>query len=152
MIVKKLRHKHKWSQEQLAELCGLNVRTIQRVENGSKASIETLKCLASVFEVNISTLTEEITVIDKESESWRELPLWFRFNMFGINTRRSMLTTEFSFLFVGFIYGFLYRFGFLDIYVTAIPSFVLETIFPTFIFCAYLVGWIVRYGDRKEIW
>jgi transcriptional regulator with XRE-family HTH domain len=39
MIVKNLRDQHKWSQEQLAELCGLNVRTIQRVESGSKASL-----------------------------------------------------------------------------------------------------------------
>ena len=54
MIVRKLRSKYGWSQEQLAELCGLNVRTIQRVENGNKASLETLKSLASVFEVDIS--------------------------------------------------------------------------------------------------
>ena len=33
MIVKKLRDKNDWSQEQLAEYSDLNVRTIQRVEN-----------------------------------------------------------------------------------------------------------------------
>ncbi len=65
MIVKKLRDRNGWTQEQLAECCALNVRTIQRVESGKKASLETLQSLASVFEVNISKLTEEITVIDK---------------------------------------------------------------------------------------
>jgi len=82
MILRKLRDKNGWSQEQLAEYSGLNVRTIQRVESGQKASIETLKCLASVFEVDISKLTEEITVIDKETEKWKKLPWWFRANMF----------------------------------------------------------------------
>lgn len=94
MIVKKLRDINDWSQEQLAEYSGLNVRTIQRVESGQKASIETLKCLASVFDVNISKLTEEITVIDKESEQWKKLPWWFRANMFGVNTRRHVLIIE----------------------------------------------------------
>ena len=65
MIVKKLRDRNGWTQEQLAECCDLNVRTIQRVESGKKASLETLHSLASVFEVDISTLTEEIAVIDK---------------------------------------------------------------------------------------
>ena len=74
MIVKKLRDRNGWTQEQLAECCALNVRTIQRVESGKKASLETLQSLASVFEVNISKLTEEITVIDKESENWKVLP------------------------------------------------------------------------------
>ena len=63
MIIKQLRDRRGWTQEQLAECCGLNVRTIQRVESGNKASLETLQSLASVFEVNISTLTEEITVL-----------------------------------------------------------------------------------------
>jgi transcriptional regulator with XRE-family HTH domain len=86
---KNLRDQYKWPQEQLAELCGLNVRTIQRVESGSKASLETLKSLASVFEVNISRLTEEITMIDKESEDWKSLPWFYRANMVGIKTRFS---------------------------------------------------------------
>ncbi|WP_435275246.1 helix-turn-helix domain-containing protein [Psychrobium sp. nBUS_13] len=95
MIVKKLREKNRWSQEQLADACGLNVRTIQRVESGNKASLDTLKCLAAVFEVDISKLTEEITVIDKESAQWKELPWWFRANMFGVYTRRHVLMVEF---------------------------------------------------------
>ena len=68
MIVKKLRNKKAWSQEELAEICGLNVRTIQRLESGNKASLETLRSLASVYEVELPTRTEEITVIVKTSE------------------------------------------------------------------------------------
>jgi transcriptional regulator with XRE-family HTH domain len=34
--VKQLRLQRAWSQEQLAELAGLSVRTIQRIENGDR--------------------------------------------------------------------------------------------------------------------
>ncbi|WP_139182672.1 helix-turn-helix domain-containing protein, partial [Vibrio cholerae] len=61
-MIKKLRERKNWSQEQLATMSGLSVRTIQRIESGNKASIESLKSLASVFEVDISKLLEEITV------------------------------------------------------------------------------------------
>ncbi|HGP6770839.1 TPA: helix-turn-helix domain-containing protein, partial [Vibrio cholerae O1] len=50
-MIKKLRERKNWSQEQLATMSGLSVRTIQRIESGNKASIESLKSLASVFEV-----------------------------------------------------------------------------------------------------
>jgi transcriptional regulator with XRE-family HTH domain len=56
MLVQKLRLQRGWSQEQLAELSGLSVRTIQRIERGLPTSNETLKSLASVFEIDFSTL------------------------------------------------------------------------------------------------
>ena len=59
MQVQKLRLQRGWSQQQLAELSGLSVRTIQRIENGSAASTESLKSLASVFEIDFSTLSSE---------------------------------------------------------------------------------------------
>lgn len=59
MLVQKLRLQHGWSQQQLAELSGLSVRTIQRIESGQPASAETLKSLASVFEIEFSQLTSE---------------------------------------------------------------------------------------------
>jgi len=58
MLIQKLRLQRGWSQEQLAELSGLSVRTIQRLERGQTASTESLKALASVFEVDFSTLKE----------------------------------------------------------------------------------------------
>ena len=38
---------------------GVRSRTIQRIENGKKASLETLKCLAAVFETTVSELLKE---------------------------------------------------------------------------------------------
>lgn len=59
MIVRKLRLEKGWSQEQLAECCGLSVRTVQRIERGQKPSLESLKALAAVFETDIANLSVE---------------------------------------------------------------------------------------------
>ena len=56
MIVRKLRLQRGWTQEQLAEMAGLSVRSVQRMERGQNCSLETLKCLAAVFEVDPSAL------------------------------------------------------------------------------------------------
>ncbi|HEX2583565.1 MAG TPA: 2TM domain-containing protein [Steroidobacteraceae bacterium] len=59
MLVQKLRLQRGWSQQQLADLSGLSVRTIQRIENGQAASVETMKSLASVFEIDFKQLQPE---------------------------------------------------------------------------------------------
>ncbi len=59
MIVRKLRLQRGWSQEQLAEMSGLSVRTIQRIERGQGPGLESSKSLAAVFEVPVTTLRQE---------------------------------------------------------------------------------------------
>ena len=59
MLVQKLRLQRGWSQQQLADLSGLSIRTIQRIENGQAASVETMKSLASVFEIDFTQLQPE---------------------------------------------------------------------------------------------
>ncbi len=54
--LRELRLDRQWSQEQLATLSGLNLRTIQRLEAGAKTSNESLRALASVFEVPAESL------------------------------------------------------------------------------------------------
>jgi transcriptional regulator with XRE-family HTH domain len=72
MIVRKLRLKRAWSQEQLAQLSGLNIRTIQRIERGQKAGLESLKSLAAVFEVDLSDLQQDTTMNDTAAVSEEE--------------------------------------------------------------------------------
>lgn len=57
--IKELRVARAWSQEQLAELAGISARTVQRIENGEQASLETLSALAAVLEVKVIDLTEQ---------------------------------------------------------------------------------------------
>lgn len=62
MLIQKWRLQRGWSQEQLATLSGLSVRTIQRIENGHKPSAESLKSLASVFDTDFTRLSQEIAM------------------------------------------------------------------------------------------
>lgn len=72
MIVRKLRLQKGWSQEQLAEMSGLSVRTIQRIERGKKAGLESLKSLAAVFDVELSNLHEDTEMKSDETMTWEE--------------------------------------------------------------------------------
>jgi len=79
MIVKKLRLQRAWSQEQLSELSGLSIRTIQRIEGGQKPSLESQKALAAVFEIELSDLQMEpnmssnIHVTEDEQKAFKEV-------------------------------------------------------------------------------
>lgn len=57
--IKLLRDFRNWSQEQLGAISGLNVRTIQRVEQGQPASLDTRRALARAFEI------EDIDIFNK---------------------------------------------------------------------------------------
>ena len=78
MILKQLRVSRHLTQEQLAEMSGLNVRTIQRIESGHNASLESLKCLASVLEVDVDTLQQTRLDMKTQEELWQAAPLWVR--------------------------------------------------------------------------
>ena len=52
-----------WTQAHLAEVCGLSIRTIQRIENSGTASHDSIQALASVFNIP----TEQL--IYKEAEN-----------------------------------------------------------------------------------
>tara|TARA_R110000868_G_scaffold5138_6_gene31792 strand:+ start:564 stop:1004 length:441 start_codon:yes stop_codon:yes gene_type:complete len=62
--IKRWREERHWSQEHLAELAGIGLRTIQRIENGEQASRESLTALAAAFNVEAIAL-----VVDPEIEA-----------------------------------------------------------------------------------
>lgn len=66
--IKKMRLERHWSQEQLADMSGLSIRTIQRIENGENAGLESLKALAAVFETKLedSNKQQELEQTKKE--------------------------------------------------------------------------------------
>ena len=68
--IKKMRLERHWSQDQLAEMSGLSIRTVQRIENGENAGLESLKSLAAVFETNIADSDKKVEMeqIRKEEE------------------------------------------------------------------------------------
>lgn len=141
MVIKKLREQKQWSQEQLSILSGISIRTIQRIEAGNRASLESLKALASVFETDIETLQKEIIVIDKTTEEWKSRPWWYRLNMLGIKDRKNLIAIEAFSVGLGILFwiaGF-YSQGFL---IGAGPLF----------FSAYIAALTVRKGDKDRVW
>ena len=68
MIVRKLRLQQGWSQNQLAEMAGVTTRTIQRIEQGHRPSLETARALASVFEVDLSLIQPEESNMKNDTE------------------------------------------------------------------------------------
>jgi transcriptional regulator with XRE-family HTH domain len=68
--IKEMRLERHWSQDQLAEMSGLSIRTIQRIENGENAGLESLKSLGAVFDSNIADSNKEVEIeqIRKEEE------------------------------------------------------------------------------------
>ncbi len=59
MSIRKLRLERGWSQDQLAHISGLNIRTIQRLESGQPAGLESQNALASAFGVPRNQLHPE---------------------------------------------------------------------------------------------
>ena len=56
--IKELREKNAWTQEHLAKVANLSVRTVQRVERGDGPSVETLAAIASAFGVGVTSLID----------------------------------------------------------------------------------------------
>ncbi len=62
--IKRWREERHWSQEHLAELAGVGIRTVQRIENGEQASRESIMAIAAAFDVEAIALC-----IDPETEA-----------------------------------------------------------------------------------
>ena len=54
--LKRWREERFWSQEHLAELSGIALRTVQRLESGGTASRETITALAAAYNVDAAAL------------------------------------------------------------------------------------------------
>lgn len=69
--VKNLRTQNGWTQQHLAEICDVSVRTIQRVEKDGVASMETTLALASVFNLPNTALLMDSAVEGNDRPSIR---------------------------------------------------------------------------------
>lgn len=56
MSLKTMRRANGWSQEQLSEISGVSIRTIQRLEAGDAPGLETQKALAAAFNQSLEDL------------------------------------------------------------------------------------------------
>ena len=92
MNIQERRLEKGWSQEELARHSGLSTRTIQRIEGGQKAGLESLKCLAAVFETSISALMQEQTMADQGQADHPKKPMINKIEREAIEFAQSLLT------------------------------------------------------------
>lgn len=152
MIVRRLRLKRNWSQDQLSVMSGLSLRTIQRIESGQNASLESLKSLAAVFEIDVTTLEQEFMVIDKDSKQWKKNPLWLRITFWGSNqtwlsSRKEALIFE---VFIVLIAVTLLIIGIM--HPDESKKLALVYCSLTAAFSSYLWAVIVRLSDKYSVW
>lgn len=86
-LIKTKRTSQSWTQQHLADACGVSLRTIQRVERYGNASNETVMALASVFEIQQAdivvpeTPVVEMELITDESSKKLEKIIQFIFTL-----------------------------------------------------------------------
>jgi transcriptional regulator with XRE-family HTH domain len=74
-LILESRLKRSLSQDELAIMSGLNIRTIQRVESEGVASLQTKKSLAAALEIDVSNLDyEESTTVKRYEYKAVEAP------------------------------------------------------------------------------
>jgi len=66
------------SQERVADMSGLSLRTVQRLEAGHRVSYASLRALAAGFEVDADLLEREFYAVQKSTDEFVEIPRWVR--------------------------------------------------------------------------
>ena len=154
MFIRLLRQRKCLSQEQLAELSGLSLRTIQRAEGGHRVGYASMRALAAAFDIDVDTLELEMYAVNGNARNYRELPLWIRL-IFGrgwfSNSRRELLITEFILLSLSGLLCFQWVAGLqLPIMHDSNGIFPVGAVFLCF--AAYLTAVCIRIGDRYAVW
>lgn len=84
-LIRHSRQERGWTQQQLAEVAALSLRTVQRVENQSLASHETLAALCSVLELDRNRLREPELRLEKANRQiWLALVAFSLALMLGL--------------------------------------------------------------------
>ena len=141
------------SQERVAEMSGVSLRTVQRLEAGHRVSYATLRALAAAFNTDADILERELYAVKQPADEFVEIPRWVRFLhdrlWFGGPrwSRRDFLVVEVLCLVLAVI-----PFGvsFLIPQNAAASAIRIIAIFP--VVGAYLVALSIRMCDRYRLW
>jgi transcriptional regulator with XRE-family HTH domain len=155
MGVKELRQERGWSQEYLADISGLSLRTVQRIESSNKAAYGSLRALALAFEIDDSALELELAM-NKTSSGWKRRPAWVRAIFFGsgriqMDSRQHILVEKvavvagIAFVIVG-VFG---ANGTVAPESAKVPMLLCASLM---FLSAYLMSLAVRVGNRHGVW
>ncbi len=155
MGVKELRQERDWSQEKLADLSGLSLRTVQRIEASNKAGYGSLRALALAFDIDDSALQLELAM-NKSSSGWQKRPAWVRAIFFGsgriqMDSRQHILVEK-SAVVAGIVFVIVAMFGTNGVLAPESAKVPLLLCASMMFFCAYLMALVVRIGNRHSVW
>lgn len=71
-VVREKRLQKGWTQQQLGDVAGLSLRTIQRVESQGQGSLETCNAICAVLEVQ----RDELMVTTSQQSTKPRQPIW----------------------------------------------------------------------------
>ncbi len=93
-LIKQLRNERGWTQQQLADICAVSLRTVQRVEMQGVSSLETCKALAAAFVIEREQLLARSDNTDElnPTESLPRMSLWIG-GAFALGLTAGMLLT-----------------------------------------------------------
>ncbi len=85
-LLKQERSKRAWSQEHLAQVSGLGLRTVQRIESAGTASNESIASLATVFEMTVADFMVESPRPPQSPETrfFQKNRLWITLAIVGV--------------------------------------------------------------------
>jgi transcriptional regulator with XRE-family HTH domain len=96
--LRQLRESNAWSQSHLAEVSGVSMRTIQRIEKTGIVSPESAKCICAAFDIRF----DELTADDSDLISEPSLADSLKFKVTGMDKKAAL---------VSFIVAFMIAYG-----------------------------------------
>ena len=162
MFIKAQRNKMHISQEQLAEMSMLSLRTIQRVESGHRVGFASLRALAKTFDLDVDILEQELYSMDNMIKEYKDFPLWLRLYIgsgWFSATRKEFKRIEIFFAVFALLAASFWLSGFYWEYGTALVPFIDIKIDDLVGFCSVLLllgaynnSISIRLGDKYDIW
>ena len=140
------------SQERVADMSGLSLRTVQRLDAGHRVSYASLRALAAAFKTDADLLEREFYAVSNPIDEFVEIPRWVRLLSdrlwFGGPrlSRRDILWIEALCIvctFVTFAGSFLAP----DHAKAAVRTSIIVTLL-----CCYLTAVTVRHLDKYKLW
>jgi transcriptional regulator with XRE-family HTH domain len=159
-MIKFLRSQKRISQEELAEMSGLSLRTIQRVEAGHRISYSSLRDLSSALNVDVYELEWELYAMNKTSDEYTESPLWVRVLLrktwFFPGRRWSLIWEKGLFVIFAVCFSAAILPLFDEIKLKSSPYLELDhqllIASLAFLMAAYWMSFIVRLSDKYSAW
>lgn len=104
-LIRTARLQRAWSQEHLAQVCGLGERTVQRIEQTGTASLESIKALAAVLEIPVDRLVLLDNPAPAETTPAHTQSTWLSNRWRSITTTATLLVAAAGFVVTGNVFA-----------------------------------------------